>query len=120
MFSRDQILIKPKSYGLVHDVCVKKIWVCCSLRCLQMHCFKSSTSYHCISCSFPNNLTNLIFFVLEGWDIAYFARVYYCYCYCYHSCSPYGFFFLHNPYHRYNISIRLIVCMFVTCHGASK
>ena len=25
MFSHDQILINPKSYGLVHDVCVKKI-----------------------------------------------------------------------------------------------
>ena len=24
MFSHDQILINPKSYGLVHDVCVKK------------------------------------------------------------------------------------------------
>ena len=28
--------------------------------CLQMHCFKSTTSYRCISCSFPNNLTNVI------------------------------------------------------------
>jgi hypothetical protein len=25
MFSQDQILINPKSYGLVHDVCVKKM-----------------------------------------------------------------------------------------------
>ena len=29
MFSYDQILINPKSYGHVHDVCVKKICVCC-------------------------------------------------------------------------------------------
>ena len=29
--------INPKSNGLVHDVCVKNICVCCSLRCLQMH-----------------------------------------------------------------------------------
>jgi hypothetical protein len=28
--------------------------------CLQMHCFKSTTSYRCIRCSFPNNLTNVI------------------------------------------------------------
>ena len=30
MFSHDQILINPKSYGLVHDVCVNKICVCCT------------------------------------------------------------------------------------------
>ena len=28
MFSHDQKLINPKSYGLVHNVCVKKICVC--------------------------------------------------------------------------------------------
>ena len=27
MFSHDQILINPKGYGLMHDVCVKEIWV---------------------------------------------------------------------------------------------
>ena len=31
MFSHNQILIDPKSYGLVHDVCVKKICVCCTV-----------------------------------------------------------------------------------------
>ena len=31
MFSHDQIPINPKSYGLVHDVCVKKICVCCTV-----------------------------------------------------------------------------------------
>ena len=31
MFSHDQILINPKSYGLVHDVCAKKICVCCTV-----------------------------------------------------------------------------------------
>ena len=29
MSSHDQKLINPKSYGLVHNVCVKKICVCC-------------------------------------------------------------------------------------------
>ena len=29
MFSHDQILINPNSYGHLHDVCVKKICVCC-------------------------------------------------------------------------------------------
>ena len=28
MFSQDQILVNPKGYGHVHDVCVKKICVC--------------------------------------------------------------------------------------------
>ena len=43
-----------------------------------MNWFKYNLGYYrCISCSFPNNLTNVIiypktrFFVLEGWDIAY-------------------------------------------------
>ena len=31
MFSHDQILINPKSYGLVHNVCVKKICVSCTV-----------------------------------------------------------------------------------------
>jgi hypothetical protein len=31
IFSHYQILINPKSYGLVHDVCVKKICVCCTV-----------------------------------------------------------------------------------------
>ena len=31
MFSHNQILINPKSYGHVHDVCVKKICVCCTV-----------------------------------------------------------------------------------------
>ena len=31
MFSHDQILINPKSYGHVHDVSVKKICVCCTV-----------------------------------------------------------------------------------------
>ena len=31
MFSLDQILINPKSYRHVHDVCVKKICACCTL-----------------------------------------------------------------------------------------
>ena len=31
MFSYNQILINPKSYGLVHDVCVKKICVRCTV-----------------------------------------------------------------------------------------
>ena len=31
MFSQDQILINPKSYGHVHDVCVMKICVCCTV-----------------------------------------------------------------------------------------
>ena len=31
MFAHDQILINPKSYGHVHDVCVKKICVCCKV-----------------------------------------------------------------------------------------
>ena len=31
MFSHDQILINPKSYGHVHDVCVKKICVFCTV-----------------------------------------------------------------------------------------
>ena len=31
MFSHDQILINPKSYEHVHDVCVKKICVCCTV-----------------------------------------------------------------------------------------
>ena len=29
------------------------------VRCLQMHSFKTTTSYLCISCSFPNNWTNI-------------------------------------------------------------
>ena len=33
MFSHDQMLINPKMYGLVHDVCVKKICVC---RCIDL------------------------------------------------------------------------------------
>ena len=33
MFSHYQIFINPKSYGLVHDVCVKKIFVC---RCIDL------------------------------------------------------------------------------------
>ena len=31
MFPHDQILINPKSYGLVLDVGVKKICVCCTV-----------------------------------------------------------------------------------------
>ena len=31
MFSHDQILINPEIYGHVHDVCVKKICVCCTV-----------------------------------------------------------------------------------------
>ena len=31
MFSHNQILINPKSDGHVHDVCVKKICVCCTV-----------------------------------------------------------------------------------------
>ena len=31
MFSHNQILINPKSYGHVNDVCVKKICVCCTV-----------------------------------------------------------------------------------------
>ena len=31
MFSHYQIPINPKSYGHVHDVCVKKICVCCTV-----------------------------------------------------------------------------------------
>ena len=31
--------------------------------CLQMHCFKSTTSYRYISFSFPNNLTNVIIYL---------------------------------------------------------
>ena len=31
VFSQDQILINPKSYGLVHNVFVKKISVCCTV-----------------------------------------------------------------------------------------
>ena len=31
MFSHDQILINPKSNGLVHDVWVKNICVCCTV-----------------------------------------------------------------------------------------
>ena len=31
MFSHDQILLNPKSYGHVNDVCVKKICVCCTV-----------------------------------------------------------------------------------------
>ena len=31
MLSLDQILINPKSYRLVHYVCVKKICVCCTV-----------------------------------------------------------------------------------------
>ena len=38
MFSHNQILINPINYGLLHDVCVKKI--CVAVQCLQMHCFK--------------------------------------------------------------------------------
>ena len=34
----------------------------CAVRCLQMHCFESTTSYLCISCSFPNHLTNVIIY----------------------------------------------------------
>ena len=34
--------------------CVFAVW------CLQM--LKSTTYYHCISCSFPNNLTNIIIY----------------------------------------------------------
>jgi hypothetical protein len=49
MYSHKQILINPKSYGLVHDVCVKKICVCCTV-------FADAS----FSCSFPNNLTNVI------------------------------------------------------------
>ena len=33
-----------------------------AVRCLQMHWFKSTTSYHCISCFFQNNLTNFIIY----------------------------------------------------------
>ena len=31
MFSHDQILINPEGYGHVHNVCVKKICVCCTV-----------------------------------------------------------------------------------------
>jgi hypothetical protein len=31
MFSHNQILIDPKNYGHVHDVCVKKLCVCCTV-----------------------------------------------------------------------------------------
>ena len=31
MFSHDQILINPKSIGLVQNVCVKNICVCCTV-----------------------------------------------------------------------------------------
>ena len=34
MFSHDQILINPKSYGHVHDVSRKYVF---AVRCLQMH-----------------------------------------------------------------------------------
>ena len=30
--------------------------------CLRMHCFKSTAYYCCITCSFPNNLTNVIIY----------------------------------------------------------
>ena len=57
------------------------------------------------------------YFVLKGWDIAYFARVYYYYHYYFktwHSLIQCSFIF-HNPHHRHYISIRQIVCMFMLC-----
>jgi hypothetical protein len=54
MFSHNQIHINPKSYGHVHDVCVKKICVCC-----MVFAVKSTTYYCCISCSFPNDLPRM-------------------------------------------------------------
>ena len=36
MFSPDQILINPKSYGLVYDVCVKIRTCVFAVRCLQI------------------------------------------------------------------------------------
>ena len=33
-----------------------------AVQCLQMHCFKSTTSYRCISCSLPHHLTNVIIY----------------------------------------------------------
>ena len=55
-------------------------------RCIDLN----TTYYRCISCSFTNNSTNVVFtlkgdFVLEGWDIAYYARVYYCYYYYFNA-----------------------------------
>ena len=55
-----------------------------AVRCLQMYCFKSTTSYHCISFSFPNNLTNVIIYPKTRFcfgRLGYFAQVYYCYYY---------------------------------------
>ena len=54
MFSHDQILINPKGYGLVQDVYVKKICVCCTVFAEAL--FLNPSSYRCINCSFPNNL----------------------------------------------------------------
>ena len=61
MFSHNQILINPKSYGLVHNVSKKYVF---AVWCLQMHWFKSTAVL-----SFNQPFTLKQDFVLEGWDI---------------------------------------------------
>ena len=95
--------------------------------CLQMH------SYRCISCSFPNNLTNVIIYPKTrfsfgrlGYTLLEFIIVIIIILThnitSVHSC----FVFFHNPHAismqshmnnlwHHNISIRLIICMFVLC-----
>ena len=114
MFSHNEILINPKSYGLVHYVSVKKICVCCTVFADALIVVRSTTSYHCISCSFPNDLTNVIIYPKNKilfWKAGiYFAQVNYCnYSYNYFNAwnlpttvliyaAPIDFFFLHNPH----------------------
>ena len=79
MFSHDQIgPINPcqENTCLLDSVC----------RCIDLN----TTYYRCISCSFPNNLTNVIIypktrFLLEGWDRAYLALVYPCFYYYFNA-----------------------------------
>ena len=101
-----------------------------ALQCLQMHCFKSKTSYRCISVLPQIIVTVIIYpktrFGFRRLGYSLFAQVYYYYYYYYYyawhsllQCSfmqpLWIFLFFHNPHHHHNISIRLIVCMFLWC-----
>ena len=118
------------------NVCVKKICGCST--CLQIHWFRSAPYYRRISCSLPNNITNVIIYPktsLFRKAGIYFAWVY-CWYYYYfnawHSLLQCSFmqplwkknvstihmlflcsFTRMNNLILHNILIRLIVCMFV-------
>ena len=125
MFSHNQILINSKSYGFVHDVCVKKICVCCT--CLQMHWFKLLTAVSAVlsqiiePTTYPKTrfcfgrlgytlLECIIVIVIFIYYYYYYYYYYYCYYYYYfnawHSLPQCPFMLSHSFHNPYAISMQ--------------